>query len=149
MNYFIEDNPEFHKAAKELLTRKDWHEDVYRINVYALGEIWKNILMKLNFPSSDLSFENKLEKFKRQISDRHIEIFGFKDINSSFSDWVTHYKEIDKLDSVIQKADKFNLAFFCSDVEARFFYTFDAKIISSVKLSEYLKQIGKKIKDIH
>ncbi|MEM3554889.1 MAG: hypothetical protein QXU79_03650 [Candidatus Micrarchaeaceae archaeon] len=132
-----------YQAINKNLTRSNWNDDVYRINVYALGETWKNILIKLNFPSSDLSFENKLKNFKRLISEGHVEIIGLDKIGNS--NWITHYKAIDKLDSLIQKADKLNLAFFCSDMEAQTFYTIDSNIIKSTKLGEYLKQIDEKI----
>ncbi|MEM3771644.1 MAG: hypothetical protein QXW80_04995 [Candidatus Micrarchaeia archaeon] len=147
LNYFIEDVRDAYETVREKLTRRNWYDEVYRINIYALGETWKNILMKLNFPSSDPIFENKLENFKRQISEGHIEIFEFKEMSSSNSDWITHYKAIDRLDLLIQKADKLNIAFFCSDAEAQTFYTIDSDIIKSTKLSDYLIKINKKIKE--
>ncbi|MEM3192055.1 MAG: hypothetical protein QW292_08200, partial [Candidatus Parvarchaeota archaeon] len=123
LNYFIEDDRDAYETVKEKLTRKNWYDDVYRINVYALGEIWRNILTKLDFSSSYSSFENKLKNFKNLISEGHVEIIGLDKIGSSNSKWITYYQEIDKQDLFNQKADKLNMAFFCSDVEARIFYT--------------------------
>ncbi|MEM4066737.1 MAG: hypothetical protein QXV17_07750 [Candidatus Micrarchaeaceae archaeon] len=77
---------------------------------------------EIRFFSSYSNLENKLKDFKNLISKGHIEVFGLDKIGNS--NWITYYKAIDGLDLLIQKADKLNLAFFCSDAEAQTFFNY-------------------------
>ncbi|MGC8581735.1 MAG: hypothetical protein ACP5MW_05285 [Thermoplasmata archaeon] len=128
---------------------RTWGRDVYRINIYALGEVGNRIIRAKNqgdvnggYPGMD----NRISDIIRLIREGKIDIFSFDDVKD-LEVFNTHLSEIHKKDNRIEIADKFNLALFCSDPEAKFFYTSDSGITKSM-LSEYLKELGKSIKEI-
>lgn len=62
--------------------------------------------------------------------------------------FITHYGKIEELDTHIQDADKLIIAMFCADQDAIILYSFDKMIINSEKIIKYVKEIGKKIKEV-
>ena len=146
LNYLIPDNPDLNQAVKSKLERNNWSNDVYRINKLALGECFKRVITYEY--DSRITFDKvvlNITKIKKIISDGHLEIVDAPSLNNGFN---THYGEIEELDTHIQDADKLIIAMFCADQDAIILYSFDKMIINSEKIIKYVKEIGKKIKEV-
>ena len=136
LNYLNEDDPDLCEIVKrKIIFRKNWGNDVYKINVYAIGEIARR-LITVKTVNDDLL--QKINKIKKLVKDKYFKLIRIDDIGY---DWVKHFKKINELDTRIEYADKFNIALFCADMDAKFFYTFDKDIIKSEKINEYIKTI--------
>lgn len=124
------------KVINKFFTRRNIGNREIRIFTIALGEVFKRIIEK-QFYNKNL--DTKLAKIKEQLIFVKFDYSNFKKI-------LEHFNRIDKLDDRIQKADKFNLAAFCSDNEARIYYTNDSDILNSTRLFDYLKGLRKIVK---
>ncbi len=146
LNYLNDDDLDLCGIVKQqIVFRKNWGNNIYKINVYAIGEIAKQLINPVKRTNNDLP--SKINNIKKLVMNNHFELIRIDDISP---DWVNHFKEINKLDKIIQYADKFNIALFCADVDAKIFYTFDKGIIKSEKVNKYIKRLdpAKRIKEM-
>lgn len=133
-----------HEIVKLKFIRNNWSDDLYRLNVFALGEVFKRIL-NLEEKRNSNGLEKNLSTVKNLIKKGSLNIVNIDDFDTN--DLTTHINEIKKLDTQIENGDVLNLAIFCSDHHAKYFYTLDTKIIRSNRLSVYLNSFNKKIRD--
>lgn len=147
LSYLINDDPEINNAVKKKLKRRNWSNDVYKISIYALGEAFKRVL---KYPyNNSISWDSvvkRMEEITELINQGKLVVF---DLKESGTQWICHFKELMQIkDSFIQTADRFILAFFCSDENAKKFYTFDSKIIESKDINDYVKKLHKEIAEV-
>lgn len=147
LNYLIPDNKDVHEEIRNRFERRNWYNDVYRISKYALGESLKRVL---NFEyNTSITWENvtnRMSYIRGLISKKRLDIFDLEDVDNR---WKQHYEELMEIqDSLVQKADRFILAFFCADPDAKRFYTMDSHIIKSKRINDYVSHLGKRISEV-
>ena len=105
LNYLNEDDPDLCDIVKQkVIFKKIWGNEIYKINVYAIGEIAKR-LITVKTVNGDLP--QKINKIKKLVRDKNFKLIRSDDISY---DWVKHFKEINRLDTRIEYADKFNIS---------------------------------------
>ncbi len=118
-----------------------------RVFVYSMGEVFKRLIEQRDGHSVDLSvadIQRCLRNVQGWVRDGFIVTVKFEEVSYIFEQ---HYRKVDRMDSLIQKGDKIALAAFCSDTESKTFYSFDRNINQSVKLQDYVRGMGKAIKE--
>jgi hypothetical protein len=145
LNFLIPDDKDIYEIVKQKIYRNNWYKDIYRINIYALGEVFKKLLFAENEKNAKI-VENNKNKILNLIRESHIEILSIDKIN--FERFIEHFKKLNEIDKRIEEGDKLNLSIFCADSDSKYFYTFDTGIIGSKKLLDYLRNLNKDIKEI-
>ncbi len=117
-----------------------------RIFVYTLGEVFKRLLEPRDGNQVNLD-DTKIQRLKyiqQWINEDHVVPVKMDSLGHDFFD---HYKAINEKDSLIQQGDKLTLAAFCADNDSKFFYSFDRGIIQSLRIQEYIGELGKKVQE--
>ncbi|MGP6294503.1 hypothetical protein [Caldiplasma sukawensis] len=147
LSYLIPDNKDLHGVVRKKIERKNWYNDVYKMSKYALGEVFNRVL---NYSYSNSitwdSVNKNMVMIKDLINQNKLVTF---DLDHAGKDWRLHFDELMKIkDSLVQTADRFVLALFCGDQEAKKFYTFDSHIVESKDINSYIEGLSKRIEEI-
>ncbi len=126
--------------VNSIFKRRNWADSSLSVNVYALGESFKRIIR--GFDEGAFVRIKTLYDLTRR---KHLSFIRIDDLDKDFP---SHYKEIEKRDSLIESGDKLNLAFFCADSKSNKFLTMDGNTLKSGRITEYLSSIGKSVVEI-
>jgi predicted nucleic acid-binding protein len=134
LNYQWYDDQDEHRYVQSLFNKANTGDLKIKINTFALGEVFQNIIKKYSGKDEDF----KIDKLIALINNNRLEIFEIKNIK--INNLINEIKNLRDKDKIINNGDIINIAIFLLDSEATIFKTFDSNCVKS-QIRSYINNI--------